>query len=262
MSAPPEVVELWPWETAGGVSDFRLAGNYLGLLRKRFSPVLARRDWKVVLSPYLLSAQSQVWNALLRESSMRKFELISNLDCLSWGRVDKGLGLFLHWGSSGADLGACLQGETYRYQRLLVGEDFLVRQLQDFLTAETGQPAASDEAYRLLRIVTADGLTFPGGRLVEIGWGGETSPWRASLEQEVLLQAILNFLQPQFEAIESFVRTLSPQDHRDLFEQGLWLSGAGVTLQLLRDCLQESFEFPVRLLPKPADAVLASPRLC
>jgi hypothetical protein len=197
----------------------------------------------------------------LREASIRKFELISNLECLSWSRVEDGPGLFLHWGAGGGDLGVCLQGETYRYRRLLVGEDHLVVQLRDWIERTVGQPVDRDEAYRVLRLVTAAGLAFPGGQLVEIGLGENATPLRASLEQEVLLQAILSFIQPQLEAIEEFVRGLSALDQGELFVHGLALAGGGVTLRLLHDCLLEVFEFPVRTLENPAQAVLASHRL-
>ncbi len=261
MSPRPQVVELWPWDTAGGVRDYALASLYLSLLKKRFSSVFRRAEWRVVLSPRLLAAQGQVWSALLRETGIRKFQLLSNLECLCWGRSQELMGLYLHWGAGGGDLGACLQGETYRYQRLLVGEDQLVVQLRDWLHARTGSPVPRDEAYRLLRLAGDEGLAFPGGRLVEIGLGGDSTPLRASLEQEVLLQAILSFQQPHLEAVEGFVRALSPQDQAELFEHGLRLSGGGVTLRLLRDCLAELFEFPVALAEPPETAVLSSPRL-
>lgn len=261
MESPPEVVELWPWDTAGGVREFASAQDYLSLLKKRFGPLFGRCEWKLVLSPHVLASQRQVWNALLRDCSVRHFQLISNLECLSWKKADDSLGLFLHWGAGGADLGACLQGETYRYQRLPVGEDQLVKQLRDWLTAKSGQPLPRDEAYRLLRLVASVGLTFPGGRLVEIDWGEQASPWRASLEQEVLLQVVLKLIQPQLEAVEEFVRSLSAADHSDLFRHGLRLSGGGIALTLLHDCLKESFEFPVHLEETPDTSILLSPRL-
>jgi hypothetical protein len=261
MESTPEVVDLWPWDQAGGVRDFALAGTYLGLLRKRFSPMFRRLEWRFVLSPLLLEQQKQVWSALLRESAIRRFELVSNLDCLSWRRTEDGPGLFLHWGAGGGDLGICLQGETYRYQRLLVGEDGIVLQLRDWLLEQTGHPVRRDEAYRLLRLASAEGLAFPGGRLVEIGLGEGATPMRSSLEQEVLLQAILTFLHPQLEAVEEFVRGLCAQDQAELFGHGLLLSGGGVTLRLLRECLEEAFEFPVTLLDGPETAVLSSCKL-
>ena len=261
MDSPPQVVELWPWECGGAVRDFALAGIYLGLLKKRFSQMFRRSEWRVVLSPHLLASQSQVWGALLREASVRKFQLISNLECLSWQRVEEEPGLFLHWGTGGGDLGVCLQGETYRYQRLLVGEDILAVQLRDWIGQKIGQPVLKDEVYRLLRVVSATGLAFPGGRLVEIGVGGHASPLRVSLEQEVLLQAILSFMHPQLELIEGFVRGLSADDQAALFGHGLQLSGGGVVLKLLGDCLQEIFEFPVVVLESPGHSVLSSHRL-
>lgn len=261
MVSPPEVVELWPWDSAGGVRDYSLATLYLSLLKKRFSGVFRRSEWRVVLSPRLLEGQGQVWNALLRETGIRKFQLLSNLECLCWGRSQDVMGLYLHWGAGGGDLGACLQGEVYRYQRLLVGEDQLVLQLRDWLHSTTERPVVRDEAYRLLRVVSDEGLAFPGGRLVEIGLGEEATPLRVSLQQEVLLQAVLSFQQPHLEAVEGFVRALSPQDQADLFEHGLRLSGGGVTLRLLRDCLRELFEFPVSLADPASLAVLTSPRL-
>jgi hypothetical protein len=260
MADPPPVVELFPWESGGGVRDFALAATYLGLLRKRFSQLFRRGEWRIVLSPHLLDCQSQVWGALLREASIRRFQLTSNLECLCWSRVEDAPGLFLHWGAGGGDLGACLQGETYRYLRLLVGEQHLVWQLRGWLEASMGQPVASTEAYRVLRLVSEQGLAFPSGRLVEIGLG-EGAPLRTSLEQEVLLQAILGFLQPQLETVEDFVRALSPQDQGELFAHGLVLAGGGVLLKLLRDCLGEVLEIPVTLLDQPAQAVLASHRL-
>lgn len=261
IDSPPEVVELYPWDWGGGVRDFALASTYLGLLRKRFSQIFRRSEWRVVLSPLLLASQSQVWGALLREASIRKFQLVSNLDCLCWSRVEDAPGLFLHWGAGGGDLGICLQGETYRYCRMLVGEGHLVLGLQDWIQRLVGQQVARDEAYRVLRVVTEHGLTFPGGRLVEIGLGEEAAPLHTSLEQEVLLQAILSSLQPQLEVVEEFVRGLSPQDQGELFQHGLTLAGGGVILKLLHDCLGEMFEFPVQRLDNPAQSVLASHRL-
>lgn len=261
LESAPEVVELWPWDSGGGVRDFGVAGLYLGMLRKRFSPLFRRSDWRVVLSPHLLASQSHVWGALLREASIRRFQLVSNLECLCWRLCEDVPGLFLHWGAGGGDLGLCLQGETYRYERLLVGEDVLAGQLGGWLARELGHSVTPEEVYRVLRLVTAEGLAFPGGRLVEIGLGEEATPLRASLEQEVLLQAILGFLHPQIEAIEEFVRTLRAEDQGELFEHGLRLSGGAATLRLLCDCLREAFEFPVSILDRPAESVLASQRL-
>ena len=261
MEAPPAVVELYPWDHGGGVRDISLAGTYLGLLRKRFSQMFRRTEWRIVLSPHLIESQSQVWGALLREASLRKSLLVSNLEGLSWRRAEDSPGLFLHWGAGGGDLGACLQGETYRYRRLLVGEDRLVAQMRDWLLERTGHPVPRDEAYRLLRVVAGEGLAFPGGRLVEIGLEEGATPLRASLEQEVLLQAILDFLHPQIEAVEEFVRALSPEDQGELFRHGLLLSGGGMALRLLRDCLEESFEFPVAIADPPDGSVLSSLRL-
>jgi hypothetical protein len=257
----PEIEELWPWEAGGGVRDFALGGTYLGLLRKRFGQMFRRSEWRIVLSPHLLASQGQVWGALLREASIRRFQLVSNLECLSWSRVEDAPGLFLHWGAGGGDLGVCLQGETYRYRRVLVGEEVLVASLRDWLSRQLGGSVAQGEAYRVLRLVTAEGLDFPGGRLVEIAWGPESAKLRASLEQEVLLQSVLSFLQPQLEVVEEFVRSLSAQDQGELFRHGLALSGGGVALKLLMDCLRELFELPVKILDQPALAVLLSHRL-
>ena len=261
MDSPPQVVEIRPWDNGGGVRDFASAGIYLSMLRKRFAPVFRRHDWRVALSPHLLASQSHVWGALLREASVRRYQLISNLDCLCWRLAENAPGLFLHWGAGGGDLGLCLQGETYRYQRLLVGEDLLGVQLGDWLREKIGHTVAPEEVHRLLRVVTAQGLAFPGGRLVEIGLGEDATPLRASLEQEVLLQVILSLLHPQIETIEEFVRGMCAEDQGELFEHGLRLSGGGVLLRLVADCLREIFEFPVTLLDPPAAAILASQRL-
>lgn len=261
LESLPKVVELWPWDSGGGVRDFAVAGLYLGMLRKRFSPVFRRSDWRVVLSPHLLASQSHVWGALLREASIRRYQLVSNLECLSWRLSEDAPGLYLHWGAGGGDLGLSLQGETFRYQRLLVGEEQLVTQLQGWLRETLSHSVACEEAFRVLRVATADGLAFPDGRLVEIGLGEKTTSSRASLEQEVLLQAILSFLTPQIETIEEFVRALGAEDQGELFEHGLRLSGGGVTLRLLCECLREAFEFPVSIIEQPSTSVLASQRL-
>jgi hypothetical protein len=113
MADPPPVVELFPWESGGGVRDFALAATYLGLLRKRFSQLFRRGEWRIVLSPHLLDCQSQVWGALLREASIRRFQLTSNLECLCWSRVEDAPGLFLHWGAGGATwVPACREKPT------------------------------------------------------------------------------------------------------------------------------------------------------
>lgn len=256
MLTIPRVVELRPWESGGGVRDLELGVLYLELLRQRFMPRLRRVDCKVVLSPYLLASQRHVWSTLLREASIRRFQLVGNLDCLSRGRTEDLPGMFLHLGSGGADLGLCLQGETYRYHRLLVGEDALVVGLGRWLSRHLREPVSQAESFRVLKVVAGEGLDFAGGRLVEIGCGEETSAARVSIEQEVLLQTVLDLARPQFEEVESFVRTLGPRDQGDLFSHGLSLSGGAATLALWRDCLAETFEFPVHLHESPSEAVL------
>lgn len=256
MLTVPSTVELHPWEAGGGVGDLELGGLYLGLLRQRFMPLLRRVESKVVLSPYLLSCQRHVWTTLLQEASFKRVQLVSNLDCLASSLPPDVPGMFLHLGSGGGDLGLCLQGETYRYHRLLVGEDDLVKGFARWLTGTVGELVSQDESYRVLKIVVAQGLAFPGGRLVEIGCGEEALSTRVSLEQEVLLQAILDLVRPVFEEVETFVRSLSPRDHSDLFFHGLSLSGGATTLALWRDSLLETFEFPIHLTQSPTEAVL------
>ncbi len=255
MLTVPKVIELRPWEAGGGVRELELGVLYLGLLRQRFMPRLRRVDCKVVLSPHLLASQRHVWTTLLREASIRRFQLVGNLDCLSGGRSEDLPGLFFHLGAGGADLGLCLQGETYRYHRLLVGEDALVVGLGRWLSRRLGEPVSQAESFRVLKVVAGKGLDFTGGQLVEVGCGEETSA-RVSIEQEVLLQTVLDLARPGFEEVESFVRDLGPRDQGDLFSHGLSLSGGAVTLALWRDCLAETFEFPVHLHRSPSEALL------
>lgn len=256
MPTVPEVIELHPWDEGGSVRDLELAVSYLGLLRQRFVSLFRRIDWKIVLSQELLVSQKQVWSTLLREASIRRFQLIANLDCLSRGRVEDLPGMFFHFGAGGGDLGLCLQGETYSYRRLLVGEDALVLGLRRWLSGRLGDTVSVAESFRVLKVVIGEGLGFPGGRLIEIGCGEGATSGRVSLGQEVLLQTILDLARPQLEFVETFVKGLSPREQGDLFTHGLSLSGGAASLPLLRDCLSEVFEFPVVLHPSPAEAVL------
>lgn len=252
----PQVLELRPWESGGAVRDLEQAVTYMGLLRQRFLPLLRRVECQVVLSPYLLESQRHVWLTLLREASIKRFQLQSNLDRLASVQSGETSGLYLHLGAGGGDLGLCLQGETYRYSRLLVGEDTLVVGLRNWLSGQLGETASWAEALRVFRIVVGEGLAFPSGRLVEVGCGEGAPSSRVSFEQEVLLQSILALARPQFEAVESFVRALDPQEQAELFRGGLQLSGGAASLRLCRDVLTETFEFPVLLHETPALAVL------
>ncbi len=166
--------------------------------------------------------------------------------------------MFFHFGAGGGDLGLCLQGETYNYRRLLVGEKALVGGLGRWLSRRLGEPVSLTESFRVLKVVVGEGLGFPSGRLIEIGCGEDAASGRVSLAQEVLLQAILDVLRPQLEFVESFVKGLNSREQGDLFAHGLLLSGGAVSLPLLRDCLSEMFEFPVSLHATAPDAVLVS----
>ena len=253
----PQVVELRPWEAGGGVRDLELAVTYMGLLRQRFLPLLRRAECQVILPPHLLESQRHVWLTLLREASIKRFQLQANLDRLAWGQSGDASGLYLHLGAGGADLGLCLQGETYRYSRLLVGEDALVVGLRSWLSGYLEETVTLAEAFRIFKVVVGEGLAFPSGRLVEVGCGEGAPSSRVSFEQEVLLQSILALARPQFEAVESFVRSLDAREQAELFRGGLQLSGGAVSLQLWRDVLTETFEFPVLLHGTPSLAVLS-----
>ncbi len=242
----PEVVELWPWSDSGAVRDFQLAGIYLGLLRKRFTQLFRRLDWNIVLSPMLLETQGSIWRILLRDLGVRKYRLLSNLDRLSADLTETSPGLFLHWGSSGGDLGISLHGETYRFRRLQVGEASILEHFRGWLTSVVKNQVTIEESHRILRVVSENGLSFPTGRLVEVSLGSGAESERLSLRQDLLLEGALNQIMPQLDELEDFVRELPLDDHRALFAAGLTLTGEASVLPLIRDSLRQTFEFPVQ----------------
>ena len=246
MDIKPEVIKLWPWSGAGAVRDLPLAGTYLGLLRKRFTQLFRRLDWNIVMSPMLLETQSSIWRVLLRDLGVRKYRLISNLDRLSAGRTESSSGLFLHWGSSGGDLGVCLHGETYGFQRMQVGESCVLEHFRNWLSSLVKNPVTIEESHRILRVVAQNGLSFPAGRLVEVSLGSGPESKRLSLRQDLLFEGALNQLMPQIDGLEDFVRDLPLDDHRALFKAGLTLTGEASVLPIIRDSLQQTFEFPVQ----------------
>lgn len=261
LETRPAVTRVEAWGESGRIRGLTEAQRYLTLLRKRYSGLLGRTHWIVVLSPAILASQEVVWRTLLREAAFRSSELLSNLECLSWQAPMDRSGLFLHWGASGGDLGACLQNETYAYRRLLSGEQTILDGLGSWLEERLEQPIGRDEAERVGRLIGAEGLCVPPGRLVEVRLEGPDSPLRAALDHEELMQAVLGLLAPLVESVLDFVGSLSPQDHCDLFSTGLRLSGGSGLLKLFRDCLRQELEIPVNLAGRPEWAVLESGRL-